>query len=105
MKRFELAEAFDVLYGYFNTRKVEDTGDGTYAKLLKMCAAAAQRGSAANVIEQCTDSTPIRAWYDVRELLDDNDMENVGVYEIVRDSVQFALDALGLQEELDFGED
>ena len=96
MKRFELAEAFDVLDGYFKTKKLEDTGDGTYAKLLKMCAAAAQRGSAANVIEQCPDATPIRAWYDVRELLDDNDMENVGVYEIVRDSVQFCIDTLDL---------
>ena len=98
MKTFELAEAFDILDGYFQSRKLEDDGEGAYANLLKMCAGAVQRGSAANVIEQFPDCTNIRAWYDIRELLDDNDMENVGVYEFVRDSVLFALDVLALPE-------
>lgn len=108
MKEFELARAYDLLHLHLKGKGIEDDGEGGYALLLKICAAAVERGSADRVIEQQKECTPIRAWYDIRELLDDNRMEEQGVYEVVRDAVHFCIDILDLPEdgeELDFGED
>ena len=64
---------------------------------MEVVAEAVQRGSAANAIGLYTGGTEYSTWSRITEMLDDLDIDAAASV-FVRESVQYALDALGLQE-------
>lgn len=70
---------------------------------MEVVAEAVQRGSAVNAIGLHMGSTEYNTWSRITEMLDDLDIEAAASV-FVRESVQFALDALGIQG-VEHGED
>ena len=71
---------------------------------MEVVAEAVQRGSAANAIGQYRGSPEYTTWSRITEMLDELEID-AAASAFIRDSVQFGLAELGLQEEFDFGED